>query len=89
MTEAKKNALVLHLTTGGEPLVYALTEESAEALARRLHKLMTAGEVYNPQLEDESRVLINFAHVAAAHFDDLPPTRVYGSAKREPRGFTR
>lgn len=89
MSEAKKNALVLHLASGGEPLVYALADDSAQALAGRLHTLMTSGGVDNPQLEDDSKVTINFAHVASAHFDELPPTRVYGSAKRGPRGFTR
>jgi hypothetical protein len=89
MSEAKKNALVLHLASGGEPLVYALTDNSASALAGRLHTLMTSGGVDNPELEDETKATINFAHVASAHFDELPPTRVYGSAKRGPRGFTR
>jgi hypothetical protein len=91
MTESTnhKTALVLHLASGGEPLVYALSADGAKTLAGRLHTLMTAGAVDAPQLEDESTVTINFGLVAAAHFEDAPTTRVYGSAQRGPRGFSR
>ncbi|TCO64473.1 hypothetical protein [Actinocrispum wychmicini] len=89
MTESTKTALVLHLASGGEPLVYALSEEGATALAARLQTLMTSGGVDAPLLADESKVTINFAHVATAHFEEAPSNRVYGSANKGPHGFAR
>ncbi|MBP2321637.1 hypothetical protein JOF56_002022 [Kibdelosporangium banguiense] len=88
MSEPKRNALVLHLASGGEPLVYALADASAKGLAGRLQTLMSSGAVDTPELEDGNRVAINFAHVVTAHFDELPPrTQVYGSAARANHGF--
>lgn len=87
MTEPKKNALVLHLASGGEPLVYALSVASAKEVQAKLNKLLSTGAVESPELEDGAKVTINFAHVATAHFDELPPlSRVYGSTKTG-RGF--
>jgi hypothetical protein len=88
MTESKKNALVVHLASGGEPLVFALSDAAAKGLANRLHTLMGSGAVDNPELEDGNRVAINFAHVVTAHFDELPPrTQVYGRAGKSSHGF--
>lgn len=88
MTEPKKNALVLHLASGGEPLVYALSEAAAKGLASRLQTLMSSGSVDTAELEDSNRVAINFAHVVTAHFDELPPrTQVYGRAATPTHGF--
>lgn len=88
MSEPKKNALVLHLASGGEPLVYALSVAAAKDLAGRLQTLMTSGAVDTPELEDGARVTINFSHIATAHFDELPPlSRIYGSAAKAGRGF--
>ncbi|ALG05694.1 hypothetical protein [Kibdelosporangium phytohabitans] len=88
MSEPKKNALVLHLASGGEPLVYALSPAAAEDLASRLPTVLTSGAVDAPELEDGATVAINFAHIATAHFDELPPlSRVYGSAAKSGRGF--
>jgi hypothetical protein len=87
MTDSRKNALVLHVATGGEPLVYALSVAEAKELAGRLQTLMTTGAVVTPELEDGSKVAINFAHIVTAHFDELPPmSRVYGAPKTT-RGF--
>lgn len=88
MTEPKKNALVVHLASGGEPLVYALSDAAAKGLASRLQTLMSSGSVDTPELEDGNRVAINFAHVATAHFDELPPrTQVYGRSAKTAHGF--
>jgi hypothetical protein len=88
MTEPNKNALVLHLASGGEPLVYALSDASAKGLAGRLQTLMSSGSVDTPELEDGNKVAINFAHIASAHFDELPPrTQVYGRAMKPGHGF--
>ncbi|MEQ0561510.1 hypothetical protein ABJI51_26095 [Amycolatopsis sp. NEAU-NG30] len=66
-----KPALVLHLATGGEPLLFALTAEESGKLAGRLTQLVKAGAVESVTTKDDSKVAINFAHVAAAYIDDL------------------
>jgi hypothetical protein len=66
-----KPALVLHLATGGEPLLFALTTEESGKLAGRLAQLVKAGAVETVTTKDHAEVAINFAHVAAAYVDDL------------------
>lgn len=83
-----KRALVLHLSNGGEPLVFALSEAGAADLERRLSELLTAGSVHTPELADGTTVAVNFAHVVTAHLDELPPlARVYGSGQPQRHGF--
>jgi hypothetical protein len=67
----RKPALVLHLATGGEPLLFALTTEGSEELAGKLPQLLAAGAVETVTTKDDAAVAINFAHVAAAYVDDL------------------
>ncbi len=66
-----KPALVLHLATGGEPLLFALTTEESAKLTGRLTQLVRAGAVETVTTKDHSEVAVNFAHVAAAYVDDL------------------
>jgi len=66
-----KPALVLHLATGGEPLLFALTTEESGKLAGKLAQLVRSGSVETVTTKDHSEVAINFAHVAAAYVDDL------------------
>lgn len=66
-----KPALVVHLATGGEPLVFALTDEVADELQPRLPALLQHGKTESVRTKDESRVNVNFAHVAVAYVDDL------------------
>jgi len=66
-----KPALVLHLATGGEPLLFALTTEESGKLAGKLAQLVKAGAVETVTTKDDSVVAVNFAHVAAAYIDDL------------------
>ncbi|WP_329053162.1 hypothetical protein OG738_10335 [Amycolatopsis sp. NBC_01488] len=66
-----KPALVLHLATGGEPLLFALTTDESAKLTGRLAQLVKAGAVETVTTKDHSEVAINFAHVAAAYVDDL------------------
>ncbi|MBE8518010.1 hypothetical protein ILP97_10925 [Amycolatopsis sp. H6(2020)] len=66
-----KPALVLHLATGGDPLLFALTTEESGKLAGKLAQLVTAGAVETVTTKDDSAVTINFAHVAAAYINDL------------------
>ena len=75
----QKPALVLHLATGGEPLLFALTTEESGKLAGRLTQLVKAGTVETVTTKDDSAVAINFAHVAAAYIDDLNrKSKVFG-----------
>lgn len=84
----QKRALVLHLSGGGEPLVFALSAEGASDLDSRLTELLSAGAVYAPTLADSSKVAVNFGHVVTAHLDELPPlARVYGSGQPTRHGF--
>ncbi|HEV7647469.1 MAG TPA: hypothetical protein VGP26_04850 [Actinophytocola sp.] len=81
-------ALVLHLSGGGEPLVFALSTDGAGDLDAKLDDLLGDGKVYSPTLADGSRVAVNFAHVVTAHLDELPPlARVYGSGQPKKHGF--
>jgi hypothetical protein len=84
----KKQALVLHVVGGGEPLVFALSERGVKSLLPRLATLMNSGGVDSPELADGSKVSVNFSHVVSAHLDDLPPLgRVYGSVTHRGHGF--
>ena len=79
---------MLHLSHGGEPLVFALSTKSAENLDSKLTKLVSAGQVDSAELADGSSVSINFKHIATAHLDALPPlARVYGSGRSQ-SGFS-
>jgi hypothetical protein len=83
-----KRALVLHLFGGGEPVVFALSEEGAADLAVRLEQLVREGKVHAPALADGATAAVNFAQVVTAHLDDLPSNaRVYGSGKARVHGF--
>jgi hypothetical protein len=83
-----KRALVLHVANGGEPLVFALSEEGAKTLESRLTQLLADGKVDSPGLADGTTVAVNFAHVVTAHLDELPPlARVYGSGQPKKHGF--
>jgi hypothetical protein len=83
-----KRALVLHLSGGGEPLVFALSEDGARDLDAHLTELLTDGRVHAPALADGSTVAVNFAQVVTAHLDELPPlARVYGSGQPKKHGF--
>ncbi|KDN16695.1 hypothetical protein [Amycolatopsis rifamycinica] len=66
-----KPALVLHLATGGEPLLFALTNEESGKLADKLAQLVKDGAVETVTTKDDKVVAVNFAHVAAAYIDDL------------------
>ena len=82
MSESRQ-VLVLHLATGGEPLVFAVSTRAGKSLLPRFSVLMGSGGVETTELEDGTSVAINFAHVASAHFDEFPAhARVYGTPKK-------
>jgi hypothetical protein len=75
----EKPALVLHLATGGEPLMFALPPEDAGELEKKLRLLLEHGSVESVRTKDQSTITINFAHVAAAYIDDLQrKNKVFG-----------
>ncbi|TDV51013.1 hypothetical protein [Actinophytocola oryzae] len=83
-----KRALVLHLTGSGEPAVFALSDDAAGQLGEKLAGLMQSATVEAVALADGSTVAVNFAHVATAHLDELPPNaRIYGNAQPRRHGF--
>ena len=87
MTDSKR-ALVLHVSNGGEPLVFALSEDGARELEERLPDLLAEGAVHNPTLANGATVVVNFRHVVTAHLDELPPlAKVYGSEIPRKHGF--
>jgi hypothetical protein len=67
----QKPALVLHLAAGGEPLIFALPLDESAKLEGRLPQLVKSGAVETVLTKDDSKVTINFGHVAAAYIDDL------------------
>jgi hypothetical protein len=83
-----KHALILHLTGGGEPVVFALSDEGASDLAPRLTQLLEEGLAHPLGLADGSPAAVNFARVVTAHLDELPArARVYGSNQERKHGF--
>lgn len=75
----QKPALVLHLATGGEPLMFALPDEEVDELAKNLHLLLEHGSVHPVRTKEGSTVTVHFGHVAVAYIDDLQrKSKVFG-----------
>lgn len=66
-----KPALVLHLTTGSEPLLFALPQEGLETLRKRLPLWLDHGSTEQVATQDGATISVNFGHVAVAYVDDL------------------
>jgi hypothetical protein len=78
-----KPALVLHLTSGGEPLLFALDPQQAPALAERLPALVQRGSIETVTTKNDDDVTVNFGHVAVAYLDDLQrKSTVFGLSAR-------
>lgn len=78
-----KPALVLHLTAGGEPLLFALDPEQAPALAEKLPALVQHGSIETVTTKNDDNVTVNFGHVAVAYLDDLQrKSTVFGLSTR-------
>ena len=73
-----KPALVLHLATGGEPLIFPLAADSAPPVQEKLADLLRHGSVHSVETRDGNVVSVNFAHVAAAYVDDLSRKGKFG-----------
>lgn len=78
-TTPDKPALVLHLVSGNEPLLFALDEQDYTALKPQLAQLVQERDVHTIHTKDGSSVTVNFAHVAVAYLDDLQrKNKVFG-----------
>lgn len=82
MTEEKaptKPALVVHLSAGGEPLLFALDPAHTTDVEKSLPQYLRSGTIESVHTKDGAAVTINFAHVAVAYVDDLHrKNRVFG-----------
>lgn len=87
MTDSRQ-ALVLHLIAGGEPILLAIDDSTVDELARKLPELLRRGTVENVTAANGAQMTINFAHVAAAHVDaDNSLRQIYGSPRRVEAGY--
>ncbi len=66
-----KPALVLHLVSGGDPLLFPLRAEDVDELGGQLHLHLEHGSIEKVHTTDGLTVNVNFAHVAAAYIDNL------------------
>jgi len=83
MTEQRR-ALVVHLANGSEPLLIAIPADAATELAGRLPAMIRNGDIESIAAANGSSVVVNFAHVLAAHVDTAPGLgKLYGSLPRE------
>lgn len=83
MTEPRR-ALVLHLSSGAEPLLIAVAADSVDQLSASLPDLIRRGVVEAVTAANGTEFAVNFAHVLAAHVDVVPGLgQVYGSPVRE------
>jgi hypothetical protein len=79
-----KQALVLHLVSGREPLLVAVPSETVADLETSLPHLIRKGQVETITAANGSTIAINFGHVIAAHVDRVPGLgQIYGSPPRE------
>ncbi|HEY0804448.1 MAG TPA: hypothetical protein VGD84_05265 [Pseudonocardiaceae bacterium] len=79
-----RRALVIHLTNGGEPLLVAVSGDSAGALAEQLPDMLRRGDVETVTTANGTVIAVNFHHVATAHVDMAPGlSQMYGSLPRE------
>ncbi|EHR59121.1 hypothetical protein [Saccharomonospora cyanea] len=67
----QKPALVLHLVSGGDPLVFTLRPDDVSELRKQLHLHLEHGSVEAVHTAEGRTVNVNFTHVAAAYIDDL------------------
>lgn len=64
-------ALVLHLASGGEPLLFALAPDDVDQLSKQLHLHVEHGSTQTVRTKDGMSVAVDFSHVAVAYIDDL------------------
>ncbi|EIE97169.1 hypothetical protein [Saccharomonospora glauca] len=67
----QRPALVLHLVSGGDPLVFTIRPDDVAELRKQLHLHLEHGSVETIRTAEDREVNVNFAHVIAAYIDDL------------------
>ncbi|HEX3786846.1 MAG TPA: hypothetical protein VHW44_03225 [Pseudonocardiaceae bacterium] len=83
MSEPRR-ALVLHLSSGGDPLVVSISVATAEAVGPRLADLILGGKIETITAANGTGIAVNFSQVLAAHVDINPGLgQIYGSVPRE------
>jgi hypothetical protein len=86
MSEPRR-ALVLHLSSGSDPLLIAVAAEAADALTAGLPDLIRRGVVETVTAANGTDFAINFGQVLAAHVDVVSGLgQLYGSPVRERHG---
>ncbi|MEW2500178.1 hypothetical protein ACQPXB_01305 [Amycolatopsis sp. CA-161197] len=73
-----KPALVLHLSSGGEPLIFPITTDESAGVEEKIPDLLKHGGVHSVRTRDGNTVSVNFVHVAAAYVDDLSRKGKFG-----------
>ncbi|HEV3357059.1 MAG TPA: hypothetical protein VG247_09705 [Pseudonocardiaceae bacterium] len=78
-----KQALVLHLSGVGQPLLIEVAADGAEELAGRLAELIRHAKVESIEAANGAKVAVNFAAVQVAHVDVVSGIgQLYGSPPR-------
>ncbi|HWD07380.1 MAG TPA: hypothetical protein VG674_33575 [Amycolatopsis sp.] len=73
-----KPVLVLHLASGGEPLLFPLAADNSAAVREMIPDLLRNSSVHSVQTRDGYPLTVNFGHVAAAYVDDLSRKGKFG-----------
>ncbi|MBK1784364.1 hypothetical protein [Prauserella cavernicola] len=67
----EKSTLVLHLVSGGEPLLFTVHPDAVAELTEQLALYLDHGSVQPIRTKEDVTLQVNFAHVAVAYVDDL------------------
>ncbi|HWC83857.1 MAG TPA: hypothetical protein VG756_28180 [Pseudonocardiaceae bacterium] len=87
MSEPRR-ALVLHLSSGADPLLVAISADRAEELSRKLPELLRRADFETIEAANGSAITVNFGQVLAAHIDISPPLgAIWGAPQRERAGL--
>jgi hypothetical protein len=85
----QRRALVLHLTSGSDPLLVAIPPQDAAELAARLPDMIRRADVETITAANGSAIAVNFGHVLAAHVDATPGTgQIYGGVRATSHAFS-
>ncbi|HEX7662290.1 MAG TPA: hypothetical protein VF444_22720 [Pseudonocardiaceae bacterium] len=82
-----KSALVLHLTSGSEPLLIAIDDDETDKIAASIPDLIRRGQFETITAANGTAVTVNFSHVIVGLVDHIQglgqpvygmPERTYG-----------
>ena len=87
MSEPRR-ALVLHLSSGADPLLVAISKDKADELTGQLPDFLRRADFETIEAANGSQITVNFAQVLAAHIDVSPPLgAIWGAPQRERAGL--